>query len=142
MEWCDKHALSTAVKMTTNRLKKFFKEVMRIIRLIRNQHIWIALLTQASAVLQAKGCRKFDDVDQALHEALGQDRMEKILLHNPRGLKLPVEACVTRSGLLFAGAAELAVNSLFFAALFPLALAEGTRENKILAMQALCSEKA
>jgi hypothetical protein len=141
VEWCDKHALSTAVKMTTNRMKPFFREVMRIIRLIRNQHIWIALLTQASAVLHAKGCREFDDVDHALHDALGPDRMEKILLHNPRGLKLPVEACVTRWGLLFAGAAELAVNLLFFAALFPLALAEGTRENKILAMKAVCSEK-
>ena len=71
VEWCDKHALSCAVKQTTKSKKTFFREVMRMIRLVRNQHIWIALSTQASAVLGAKGCREFDDTDRVLCAALG-----------------------------------------------------------------------
>jgi hypothetical protein len=39
VEWCDKHALSCAVKQTTNSMKAFFREAMRMIRLVRNQHI-------------------------------------------------------------------------------------------------------
>jgi hypothetical protein len=140
VEWCDKHALSCAVKMTTNAMKAFFREVMRMIRLIRNQHIWIALSTQASAVLEAKGCRKLDDTDLELRDALGPERLEAMKRSNPAGLQLPVEACVTRWGLLYAGAAEMCANLLLFSALFPLALADGTHANKILAMQAVCSK--
>jgi hypothetical protein len=140
VEWCDKHALSCAVKKTTNAMKAFFREVMRMIRLIRNQHIWIALSTQASAVLEAKGCRELDDTDRKLRTALGPERLEAMKRINPAGLRLPVEACVTRWGLLYAGAAEMCANLLLFSALFPLALADGTHENKILAMQAVCSK--
>ncbi len=140
MEWCDKHALSCAVKMTTNGMKAFFREVMRIIRLIRNQHIWIALSTQASAVLEAKGCRELDDTDQELCDALGAERLEAMKRNNPAGLRLPVEACVTRWGLLYAGAAQMCENLLLFSALFPHALADGTHINKILAMKAVYSK--
>ena len=139
VEWCDKHALSCAVKMTTNKMKAFFREVMRMIRLIRNQHIWIALSTQASAVLEAKGCRELDDTDLALRDAIGPVRLEASKRSNPAGLQLPVEACVTRWGLLYAGAAQMCANLLLFSSLFPLALADGTQANKILAMQAVCS---
>jgi hypothetical protein len=121
-------------------MKAFFREVMRMIRLIRNQHIWIALSTQASAVLEAKGCRELDDTDRKLRTALGPERLEAMKRINPAGLWLPVEACVTRWGLLYAGAAEMCANLLLFSALFPLALADGTHENKILAMKAVCSK--
>lgn len=138
-EWCDKHAMAVAVKMTTNPMKAFFREEMRIIRLLRNTHIWIALSTQASAILEAKGCRELDDIDLELIAAIGPERLEEMKRNNPAGLKLPVEACVTRWGLLYGGVAEHCANLLLFSALFPLALAEGTHENKIVAMQAVCS---
>jgi hypothetical protein len=89
-EWCDKHAMAVAVKMTTNPMKAFFREEMRIIRLLRNTHIWIALSTQASAILEAKGCRELDDIDQELIAAIGPERLEEMKRNNPAGLKLPV----------------------------------------------------
>ncbi len=109
----------------------------------KNQNdIWIALYTQAPAVIRMKGrCgRKWDDADKALHDALGKERMEEIRLNTPKGLELHVEACVTRWGLLFAGAAHLAMNLPFLSALFPLALAERSQENKMEAMNAVCSK--
>jgi hypothetical protein len=139
-DWCVKHCLATAVKQTTNKSKGFFREVMRMIRLFRNKFIWVEVRAQASAIFAAEGSYELDDVDQALCDALGQDRIEKIKLNNPRGLALPVEACETRWGLLYAGAALFYKNLLLFSALAPLALAEGTRKNKIEAMKEVCNK--
>ncbi len=74
-------------------------------------------------------------MDQALCEALGPDRLEHIKLNNPCDLALPVEACKTRWGLLYAGAALVYLNLRLFSALAPLALADGARENKIKEMK-------
>ena len=137
-DWCVKHCLATAVKQTTKGSKGFFREVMRMIRLFRNKYIWVEVRAQASAILAEEGSREFTDVDQALYDALGPERMKQIKLNNPHGLTLPVEACETRWGLLYAGAAMFYVNLLLFSALAPLALADGTRENKIKAMQEVC----
>ena len=139
-EWCEKHAFSTAVKKTTNPIKKFFQDVMRIIRLVRNHWIWMHLRAFASAIIGVEGSRECDEVDLALKEALGEERLKQILLNNPTGLKLPVEACETRWAGLTGGASQLFGNLLFFAAMFPLVFAEGSRDNKIEAMKATCSK--
>ena len=65
-EWCDKHTFNTVVKMTTKPMKKFFREVMKIIRLIRNRWVWIELSTLSAPVLETKDCRECDEVDQEL----------------------------------------------------------------------------
>ena len=54
------------MKMTTKPMKKFFREVMKIIRLIRNRWVWIELSTLAAPVLETKDCRECDEVDQEL----------------------------------------------------------------------------
>ena len=66
--------------------------------------------------------------------------MKLVRLNNPHGLTLPVEACDTRWGLLYGGAAQLYMNMFFIAALFPIAFAEGTKENKIQAMKAVYTD--
>jgi hypothetical protein len=81
-----------------------------------------------------------DDTNQELRDTLRAERLEAMKRNNAGGLQLPVEACITRWGLFYAGAAQLCANSLLFSALFPLALAEGTHNNKILTMKAVCSE--
>jgi hypothetical protein len=43
-EWCDKHALNTAVLKVIKILEKHYKDAMKMIRLIRNPYIWKKLL--------------------------------------------------------------------------------------------------
>ncbi len=87
---------------------------MRMIRLFCNMFIWVEVRAHASAIFTAEGSYKLDDVDQALCEAPGQDRIEKNKQNNPCGLALPVEACKTRWVLLYAGAALFYKNLLLF----------------------------
>jgi hypothetical protein len=51
---CEKHASSTAVKQKTQPIKKFFQDVMRIIRLIQNHWIWTHLRAFSSAILGSR----------------------------------------------------------------------------------------
>jgi hypothetical protein len=139
-EWCDKHALNTAVIQAIKMLKKHYNDAMKMIRLIRNPYIWKRLLSRARGILQGtKDCRKPDAVDESVIQELGPERMERLKLINPKGLKTPVEACVTRWGLLFGGIAQVILNLLLFSAIMPLAISEGTDDNKLAAMRAVCS---
>ncbi len=113
-EWCDKHALNTAVIQAIKMLKKHYNDAMKMIRLIRNPYIWKRLLSRARGILQGtKDCRKPDAVDESVIQELGPERMERLKLINPKGLKTPVEACVTRWGLLFGGIAQVILNLCF-----------------------------
>jgi acetyl/propionyl-CoA carboxylase alpha subunit len=120
-DWCDKHALNTAVIQAIKMMSKHYKDAMKIIRLIRNPYIWKRLLSRARGILQGtKDSRKPDEIDLAVIYALGKDRIDRLTAINIRGLKTPVEACETRWGLLFGGIAQVILNLLLYSAIMPL----------------------
>ena len=140
VQWCDKHLLNRAGVHCTNMLKQTFQLVQSFVRFTRSTWVFTKLRNAANAVLQIAGYQTLPK-HQAVIDALGPNRVEQMRLNNPNGLvKIPA-GIDTRWMQLQDSAGQVAVNLQLFAAITPLALAEGTEDNKIQAAVEVCSRE-
>jgi hypothetical protein len=141
VRYCDKHALMRAAVWYTQMFKPFLKGIMANATELRKINNHVPLKSHIGRILGIKGARMPEPCHQRARELLGEDQMRLYKQRFPNGLPRQETGVESRWLLIQKTVRDMDLRGRLIASAMPLALAEGTTENKIAATASVCSKE-
>ena len=141
VHYCDKHALMRAAVWYTQMFKPFLKGIMANATELRKINNHVPLKSHIGRILGIKGARMPEPCHQKARELLGEDQIKLYEQRFPNGLPRQETGVESRWLLIQKTVRDMDLRGRLIASAMPLALAEGTTENKIGATASVCSKE-